>query len=826
MIDFLLWYVCMTVVGFVAFPLAFHMLPGLTERGYTFSRIIGLLVWGYVFWLLTTLNWIQNNQGGILLAVFVLGTASIYSIRKNLRELIDWTAQNRGIIITVEILFLVSFGVMGLIRAANPEIVATEKPMELAFINAILRSPTFPPLDPWLSGYAISYYYYGYILVAMIAKLLGTNSGVAFNLGISLIFGLSVIGTFGLLYNLVSNFKPVLVQTKRIFYALLGPIFVMIIGNLGGLLEVIHARYLFWNQSLDGVWRSSFWSWLDIKDLKLPPTGEASWLPSRFLWWWRSSRVITDYDLALQPVEVIDEFPSFSFLLSDLHPHVLAIPFALLAIALALNLLLDKSSGELRIARWKLGIRVDFLFFAMLSLGGMAFLNIWDFPIYTVLFSGAYVLAQVYKHGWSWSRLFDFIGLGLLIGVGGFLMYLPWFVGFQSQAGGILPNLINPTRGAHLWVMFGLLLIPIGAYLLYLTNNWVRKPKYIFGFSVSFGLIGLLWIFAITLAAGISVLMEDVVRSIGAENQIQVLQEMIVRRLTQSGGWLTLGILLGVCLALFRVYSPPTIDGELAMASTEDQLNNNLQIKSYLFSILLILLGGLLVIIPDFIYLRDLFGTRMNTIFKFYYQSWLMWGIVAAFGSAVLLYYLKGFVSLFYRFALILILLVGFIYPLLGLNTKTNGFYPVYGLTLDGTAYLERQSPEEMEAINWLNTQPTGVLAEAIGGSYSNFARISTHTGMPSVLGWPWHEVQWRGSAEEQGNREIDVERLYCSTSWDEARAIIDQYEIKYVYIGNMEYNQYNSSRPNCPEGLQERKFERQLSKSFENNSVRIYLVP
>ena len=60
----------------------------------------------------------------------------------------------------------------------------TEKPMELAFINAIMRSPTFPPSDPWLSGYAISYYYFGYVLVALLAKLTALPGAVAFNLGL------------------------------------------------------------------------------------------------------------------------------------------------------------------------------------------------------------------------------------------------------------------------------------------------------------------------------------------------------------------------------------------------------------------------------------------------------------------------------------------------------------------------------------------------------------------------------------------------------------------------------------------------------------------
>ena len=94
----------------------------------------------------------------------------------------------------VEILFFLAFAFLAFVRAGNPEIVGTEKPMELAFINAILRSPTFPPHDPWLSGYAISYYYFGYVMTAMLAKATGTLGSVAFNLMLALVFALSAVG--------------------------------------------------------------------------------------------------------------------------------------------------------------------------------------------------------------------------------------------------------------------------------------------------------------------------------------------------------------------------------------------------------------------------------------------------------------------------------------------------------------------------------------------------------------------------------------------------------------------------------------------------------
>ena len=164
MLSFILWYLIISLLGLIAFPFAFRMLPGLTDRGYTLSRALGLLIWGYSFWLLGSLGVLGNDLGGQFFALGIVIALSWWGLRQhNLNEIQHWFRQNVKLIFTVELLFFVSFGVLAFIRSANPEILGTEKPMELAFINSILRSPGMPPNDPWLSGYSISYYYFGYI---------------------------------------------------------------------------------------------------------------------------------------------------------------------------------------------------------------------------------------------------------------------------------------------------------------------------------------------------------------------------------------------------------------------------------------------------------------------------------------------------------------------------------------------------------------------------------------------------------------------------------------------------------------------------------------
>lgn len=165
------------------------------------------------------------------------------------------------------------------------------------------------------------------------------------------------------------------------------------------------------------------------------------------------------------------------------------------------------------------------------------------------------------------------------------------------------------------------------------------------------------------------------------------------------------------------------------------------------------------------------------------------------------------------------------VYPALSLWNKTGGFN-TSKLTLDSAAYLVDSSPDELAAINWLGTAPGGVIAEAVsptGGSYTNYARISTHSGLPAVLGWMGHESQWRGGNTEMGSRQSDIERLYCSWHWEETKQILDDYNIRYVVLGSLERTTYQKNQGSCASGLDESKFYKYLVPVFKQGSITIY---
>jgi uncharacterized membrane protein len=172
------------------------------------------------------------------------------------------------------------------------------------------------------------------------------------------------------------------------------------------------------------------------------------------------------------------------------------------------------------------------------------------------------------------------------------------------------------------------------------------------------------------------------------------------------------------------------------------------------------------------------------------------------------------------------LLLMALAYPAFSLVSKTNGFRPADGWTLDGTRYLEQSTPDEIAASRWLQTAPDGVIAEAVsptGGSYSNYARMSMLSGLPAVLGWTGHESQWRGGSVEMGSRQPDLERLYCSRDWQETQDILERYQIRYIVVGNLERSTYSPGTDTCPAGLQEQKFFNQLIQVFQQGSITIY---
>jgi len=240
-----------------------------------------------------------------------------------------------------------------------------------------------------------------------------------------------------------------------------------------------------------------------------------------------------------------------------------------------------------------------------------------------------------------------------------------------------------------------------------------------------------------------------------------------------------------------------------------------------LFALLLIGLALVLTLAPEFIYLRDLFGTRMNTVFKFYYQAWAMLALAATYGISRLAE--RGTPLALKTPALALtglLLLASLWYPLAAIPSKADNFRGQP--TLDGLAYLRRYDPAQMAAIEWLraNVPPDAVVLEASGGSYTEAARVSMATGNPTLLGWDFHERQWRGNAgydKAAAGRPEALDRIYRSARPEELPALLDQWGVDYVYVGGQERAKYGVGDAALA------RFDRALKLVYDRDGVRIY---
>lgn len=837
MVDFIKWLLFISFLGWLVFPIIFHYFNKSVERGFSITKIFGLLLWGYVYWIGNSFRLIPNNQLGAIFTLNLLFLISLWFFQKNKHKITDWLKNNLKIIVFYEIVYLLSFLAWIIVRAANPEIIGTEKPMELAFINGIHQSPNFPPHDPWLSGFAISYYYFGYLMVSNLMLLFGTSSGVAFNLAIALWFSLIFVGSAGIILNLI--YKKIINPTNKqdsrrkiiqpLLSSLITPFFILIVSNLVGYFEMLHARGVFWNLDAQGNQHSIFWKWLDIYELNQPPSLISSWIPNRQggTWWWRASRVLQDYTLTGQSREIIDEFPFFTFLLADLHPHLLAMPFVLMAIYICVYLFVLDTKIIDRFFQNKQILFDPFFSLFALVFGSLIFINTWDFPIYFFLFMFCLFIARSNQNIKFIECLKQTFTIFLKFGGLCLFLYIPFLLSLSSQAGGFLPSLIFKTRAVHYLVMFFPFLIIL---VVYLSQNWNRvfSQQLLKNFLIIIFVVIILLLLSLVytyIVAGSGEIFNRLFGALGFEpfvtnalkDQTQraflniyganSITELVAETIRQYASYPGLNIFLVFLISIsltvifFKYHSVKTSSAQFS--------------REEILVFILLFLAAVLSLVPEFFYLKDQFGWRMNTIFKFYFQVWILLSIVCSYFMITIIFHKQKSKKIFGLLIITPSILMSLVYPLFALRSKTNDFKNI-DLRLDGNLYLEEFYPLEYAGIMFVNQLPYGVIAEAVGGSYTNYGRVSRITGYPTVLGWPGHEIQWRGGMEEIGNREEEIKILYSSNNWDQASEIIAKYNIDYIFISDLERISYN---------LREEKFINNLHLVFQNEGVKIFSV-
>ena len=197
MLNVLWWLIAVEAMGLVAFSLTYSLLPSLRDRGYSISKPLGMLLIGYVSWILSVLHIVPSIRISIALMLLALGVVAAWQIRGRWREMRSFVVRERAAILTAEAIFLVVFLAWALFRAYDPAIDHTEQPMDLNFLNASIQNRVGAPEDPWLRGESVSYYYFGYWMMGATTELTGIASNVSYNLAMALIPAMAASAVFG-----------------------------------------------------------------------------------------------------------------------------------------------------------------------------------------------------------------------------------------------------------------------------------------------------------------------------------------------------------------------------------------------------------------------------------------------------------------------------------------------------------------------------------------------------------------------------------------------------------------------------------------------------
>ncbi|MFN3975036.1 MAG: DUF2298 domain-containing protein, partial [Dehalococcoidia bacterium] len=474
---------------------AFHSLP---DRGWLLGRTLGLLGTAYLAWLFASLKLLPFGRVSASLVLGLLLAGGGLLAWRGRREWADFLRGRWPLLVLEEALFLGAFGVFLLLRMANPDLWhpyrGGEKPMDLAYLNAVVKSTWFPPYDPWFAGGAMNYYYFGQVLVATLVQVTAIPTSIAYNLAVPTLFALATGSAFNIAYTLGGGKGGL--ERRAVGLGIAGAVFAFVLGNLDGAVQL-----------LQGMWAS-------VHGRPFP----------RFDFW-RPTRLMPPDPPGFE----ITEFPFFTFLFADLHAHLLAIPLSLLVLGGALCLMRTASRG--RVARTLL-----LLFALALGVGALYPTNSWDFPTFGAILilatgvggllvwrtgQGGYGPREVQPgmvslgNGldtlalpkvailhrsvglWGWHPV-AFALAGAVLGAGvvlvGTLLFLPFHLRFDAPVAGVQPT-VAKTMLAHYLAIHGLFLFPLATWLVWdglplLAGMSLTSRGGMVWRGVAFGLLG------------------------------------------------------------------------------------------------------------------------------------------------------------------------------------------------------------------------------------------------------------------------------------------------------------------------------------------------
>jgi YYY domain-containing protein len=728
------WLALLALLGLAALPLTAAVLGRLPSAAFAFARLAGLLVTAWLAWLLASVRAVPFGRGAILLSLAALLVASGVLAWRTRSSLLGLLRRERRTLLATELLFHALLALGLLLRFGNPDLwhpsLGGEKPMAFAFLNVLLRTTEFPPQHPWFAGGTPNYYYFGYVLAALPARLLGLAAGVAYNLAVPMFFAFAGTGAFAIGHSLVRSAAErgeARAAGRPYLAGVLSATLLVLLGNLGQVRLLLRAFQTLGGDAsgrLDpilvaaGALKALFGAPLPIRPEE---------------WFWNATRLIP---AVAGHGNEITEFPYFTFLFADLHPHLMALPLGLFLLAWALAVTAEGPKGG--------AARSVALALGALVLGAVRATNPWDGPLLTlvVVAAGAFAAFSGLKAEPNPRRRIGF-----------------------AAAWSVSPVLLS-------YVLFR----PFDAHYVAPYGNVVRWE------GVATPLTAWLWLWALPAFAVAGLVALELVRRL-AETPATVLGDAdfwrgpVVLGIAASAVALAVWLAAGIPAALFAW---PLAAAALAMAVPRDA-GLGLERRAVL------LLSAAAFLVTLGIDRFAVGGDRMNTVFKLSFQAFALLAVASGpalawtdaalrargarrFGAwhATAALLLFG-AALYPRTATPARLLLRFprVTPGVGCVPCPEAPPPAAALGagaqgrahgLDGTAFLSDAAICESgrlvplrwdgEAIAWLLAHEKGspALVEAVLPEYRWGSRFSVHTGIPAVAGWSWHVRQHRAA--------------------------------------------------------------------------------
>jgi uncharacterized membrane protein len=660
------WWFIFLLIGVVNFPLCWLLFKKFFDLGYGLSKTIGILLISYIAYLLAIFKIVPLGNGLFYAILLALAIINFRIIQINKADFVKSVNRKFKVLVFQEGLFAAGLTFWSIIRGYQPDINGLEKFMDFGFVNSALRTDFLPPPDMWFAGKSINYYWFGHYLTSVVTRMSNIPSAITYNLMLATILGLAMISVFSIVSTLT---KKLNLENRAIYFAGILSAFLLVFG---------------------GNFHTPFYV---LKE------GAATY-------WYPDATRFIGYNPDVDD-KTIHEFPQYSFVVSDLHAHLIGLSFVLLFLALLLRMVFADGFDIKKVRHL---LPIGFL------LGVMFTTNAWDLANYSLVMGMITLLYNVKKKGLNFNSILKTgLFVGGVIGVA-LLTMLPFLMNFESLAEGVkLVHSHSPLwQLSILWGFPGVLTL-IFAYVVY-----VRLPKLK---------------------------------------------------------------------------------------------------KSDLFVIALLISSWILIILPEIIYVKDIYIAshyRANTMFKLTYQAFVMFYTVAGYIVVRTLTSIKAStVRLLASSFFAVILAAVLIYPYFAIKSYYGNLRDYRGLS--GETWLISSHPDIYDTVIWLRNNVEGqpVILEAPGDSYTEFDVISSYTGLPTVSGWFVHEWLWRGDASFPQDRVNDITQIYTTTDAAVARTMLNKYAVKYVIVGDMEYQKFPD--------LSEAKFNQLATLVFSSGNTRVY---